>query len=78
MGICNTSLCLNEVNEIFNCYASSFASTANITGNDLAYVLKFPTYRTHTNDSAMLYEGQAYSSFVLPTKILNIIQLNIY
>lgn len=70
MGICNISLCLNEVNEIFNT-ASSFASTANILGNDLAYVLKFPTYRAYTNDSAMSYEGLAYSSFVLPTEILN-------
>lgn len=54
----------------------SFASTANISGTDLAYVLQFPTYRAYANDSAMVYEGLAYCSFVLPPEILNITQFN--
>lgn len=56
----------------------SFASTANISGTDLAYVLQFPTYRAYANDSAMVYEGLAYCSFVLPPEILNITQFNSY
>lgn len=56
----------------------SFASTANILGTDLAYVLQFPTYRAYANDSAVVYEGLAYCSFVLPPEILNITQFNSY
>lgn len=56
----------------------SFASTANILGTDLAYVLQFPTYRAYANDSAVVCEGLAYCSFVLPPEILNITQFNSY
>lgn len=38
----------------------------------------FPTYRAYTNDSALLYEGLAYCSFVLLIEILNITHFTVY